>query len=73
MKWNEIPDADKVAVYQDLLIRLHTARWTGNHVGFAQIMDRIAAFSYARTNSNFEETDEEVDNRYVETFENLKH
>jgi len=57
----------EVQIYRDLLMQLHLYRWTGNTVKFSRLMDKIAAYSYARTNSNFHETDEEVDEKLEKT------
>lgn len=54
-------DKEKIEIYENLLISLHTARWTGNTKLFAGLMDKIGAYSYARTNSNgYEEEEEEL-------------
>jgi hypothetical protein len=54
---------DEVNIYRDLLISLHTARWTGNHEMLGFFLDKIAAYSYARTNSNGYEKEEEQQRR----------
>lgn len=49
-------------IYRQLLINLHTARWTGHTKKVNEILDAIGAYSYARTNTNegnFEQ--EEID------------
>ena len=52
---------EEVQIYRNLLINLHTARWTQNTKLFAKLMDKIGAYSYARTNSNgYEEEEEEL-------------
>ena len=43
---------EELAIYRHLLIRLHTAAWTGNYEVVRDLMDRIGKYSYARTNSN---------------------
>ena len=43
---------EELTIYRSLLIRLHTARWTGNTKRFNEILEAIGAYSYARTNSN---------------------
>jgi len=53
-------DKEKINILSSFLIRLHTARWTGNTKMFAELMERIAAYSYARTNSNGFEDEEEL-------------
>ena len=61
---------EQVSIYNSLLISLHTARWTHNHEQFAEIMDKIGAYSYARTNSNgYEEEEKE---QQLRTLLNLK-
>lgn len=42
----------EVQIYRRLLINLHTARWTGNKKVFNALLDKIALYSYSRTNSN---------------------
>jgi len=60
-------DGERVEILTGILIDLHTARWTGNQLMFAYHLDKIAAFSYARTNSNAYETDEEEDKKLERT------
>lgn len=50
---------DEVNIYRSFLVSLHTARWTGNTVMFGLLMDKLAAYSYSRTNSNGYEKEEE--------------
>lgn len=61
---------EELNIYRDLLISLHTARWTGNSKKVIEILDKIGAYSYARTNSNGHEKEEEK-NR-IRTLLNLK-
>ena len=61
---------EKVRIYESFLISLHTAQWTGNQKRFAEMINKVGAFSYARTNSNGDEEYEEY-NRHA-TFEALK-
>ena len=42
----------ELEIYRRLLIRLHTARWTGNAELVNKLLNRIGEYSYARTNSN---------------------
>ena len=43
-----------------VLIDLHTANWTGNQARFAFILERIGAYSYARTNGWMDDEAEET-------------
>ena len=43
---------EELKIYRDILIHLHTCRWTGHHESVVKILDRIGEYSYARTNSN---------------------
>lgn len=54
---------DEVNIYRSLLINLHTAAWTGNEEMISFFMDRIGAYSYARTNSNGYEKEEKQQRR----------
>jgi hypothetical protein len=42
----------ELEIYRNLLIRLHTARWTGNTELVKVLLDRIGEYSYVRTNTN---------------------
>jgi len=64
-------DKEKYNIVSSFLIRLHTAGWTGNTKQFAELMERLAAYSYARTNSNYGDADEEEERRYERTLLNL--
>ena len=48
----KITQKRELEIYRSLLIRLHTARWTGNIEMVKQLLDRISDYSYARTNTN---------------------
>jgi hypothetical protein len=61
---------EELEIYRRLLIRLHTARWTGHHETVLEILDKIGAYSYARTNSNGDWKQEERDR--IRTLLNLK-
>jgi len=50
--------------FKDLLISIHTCRWTGNSDRFVAYLDAIAAYSYAHTNSNLGDTDDKWDKAY---------
>jgi hypothetical protein len=52
---------EELAIYRRLLINLHTARWTGNRLKVDDLLDKIGAYSYARTNSNGDFEQEEQD------------
>jgi len=57
-------------ILKKLLINLHTARWTGNYEMVENLLNKIGQFSYARTNS-FEESSEETEQREIQTLLNL--
>ncbi|MFA5153066.1 MAG: hypothetical protein WC554_10935 [Clostridia bacterium] len=60
---------EELRIYRQFLIRLHTARWTGHTEIVKDLLDRIGAYSYARTNSG---GDEKQENRQkIETLLNL--
>lgn len=64
-------DKEKIIIYNNFLISLHTARWTYNEKLMGELLDRAAAYSYARTNSNGWETDKELDEKYEYTLRRL--
>lgn len=45
-------EKEELLIYRRLLIRLHTARWTGHDELVEDLLNRIGEYSYARTNSN---------------------
>lgn len=47
----KISQKEELRIYRDLLITLHTCRWTGNNEKVVKILDKIGYYSYARTNS----------------------
>lgn len=47
-----VTQEEELKIYRNLLIRLHEASWTGNAKMFSKIMNAISDYSYARTNSN---------------------
>lgn len=61
----KVTKEEELSIYRNLLIKLHTARWTGNQKMFAEIIEKIGAYSYARTNSNAgnEEAEKELMDR----------
>ncbi len=46
---------NELEIYRNLLITLHTARWTMNQPRVIEILDAISTYSYAHTNSNGDE------------------
>lgn len=54
---------EEVDIYRRFLINLHTARWTGNDLSFAILMEKLSAYSYSRTNSNGHYKEEEQQER----------
>jgi len=57
-------------ILSNVLINLHTCRWTGNMEKFWKLIEKIGEYSYARTNSNGHEEEEEIIRK--ETLRNLK-
>jgi len=60
---------EELEIYRKFLIDLHTCHWTGNKEGLHKRMDRLAAYSYSRTNSNGDWEQEE--RQMIETLLNL--
>jgi hypothetical protein len=54
-----LTEKEELEVYRRLLIHLHTCRWTGHSEKVKEILDAIGNYSYARTNSNDDEKQEE--------------
>ena len=48
----KITEQEELEIYRNLLINLHTARWTMNEKQVIKILDAIGIYSYARTNSS---------------------
>ena len=48
---------DKEKFFTNLMIDIHTCRWTGNMDRYGAYMAAIATFSYAHTNSNIGDED----------------
>lgn len=61
---------EELKIYRRLLIRLHTARWTRHTELVEDLLNRIAAYSYARTNSNAGNYEQEEKDR-IKTLLNL--
>ena len=61
---------EELKLYRELLITFHTLNWTGKHDKLKKLVELIAAYSYARTNSNGDEKQEKRDQKV--TLENLK-
>lgn len=55
----KITQKEELEIYRNLLIKLHTARWTGNSESVMRILEAIGQYSYSRTNSNGFEKEEE--------------
>jgi hypothetical protein len=55
---------DKEKFFKNLMIDIHTCRWTGTMDRYAAYMDAIAAFSYAHTNSNMSDEGDKIDRAY---------
>ena len=54
-----LTEKEELQLYRSLLIHLHTCRWTGHSEKVKEILDAIGNYSYARTNSNGDEKQEE--------------
>ena len=54
----------KESFFTNLMIDIHTCRWTGTMDRYQAYMDAIAAFSYAHTNSNECDKDDKEDRAY---------
>lgn len=53
-------DKEQINIYNNFLIRFHTAAWTHNSESLKECFNKMAAYSYSRTNSNgYEEEEEE--------------
>lgn len=62
---------EQLNIHNEFLIKLHTASWTGNKNEFTKLMTKLAAYSYARTNSNEWETNKEEKRKYERTLKGL--
>lgn len=58
-----ITEKEELKIYRNLLINLHEASWTGNAKKFSKIMNGIGEYSFARTNSNPGNEEQEEKNR----------
>ena len=45
-------EKEELKIYRNVLINLHESSWTGNAKKFSKIMNAISDYSFARTNSN---------------------
>ena len=50
---------NQVKIYNNFLIDLHTANWTGNMVKVKELLLKVGRYSYARTNRTGDEKQEE--------------
>ena len=50
---------EELLIYRRLLINLHEADWTGNVDKVVKLLKKIGDYSYARTNSNGDEQQED--------------
>jgi len=57
---------DKEKFFTNLMIDIHTCRWTGTMDRYGAYMAAIATFSYAHTNSNISDEDDKLDKAYDE-------
>jgi hypothetical protein len=62
-------EKEELAIYRRLLINLHSAIWTCHHDKVKDYLKRIGDYSYARTNGNGFEKEEEQ--RRIQTLLNL--
>ena len=71
MRMKKPTQKEELKIYRDLLIHLHTCRWTHHNDDVIKILDRIGEYSYARTNSN--EGNDRYERRHqIQTLLNLK-
>ena len=54
----------KEKFFHDLLITIHTLRWTGNSKKLIQLLEAIGAYSYAHTNSNITDEEDKCERAY---------
>lgn len=54
----------KELFFHNMLIDLHTFRWTMNSVAVVAILDNIGAYSYAHTNGNAGDDDDKEEKAY---------
>jgi hypothetical protein len=57
-------DKEKVQFFHNMLIDLHTFRWTGDGDKVVRVLDAIGGYSYAHTNSNYGDDDNKYDRAY---------
>jgi hypothetical protein len=57
-------EKEKVNFFNDMLINLHTFRWTGDGEKVMRVLDAIGGYSYAHTNSNVYDDDDKSDRAY---------
>jgi hypothetical protein len=57
-------DKEKIYLYEQFIISLHTAKWTGNGKRFVDLLMNAQRFSYSRTNST---GDDEHDQHMMKT------
>ncbi len=57
-------DKEKLNFFHDMLINLHTFRWTGDGDKVVRVLDAIGGYSYAHTNSNFFDEEDKIDRAY---------
>ena len=57
---------EKERFFHELLITLHTYRWTGNEKKVIKILDMIGDYSYAHTNSNEGDEEDKCEKAYEE-------
>jgi hypothetical protein len=67
----KVTQKEELSIYRNLLIKLHTAIWTGNNDSVKRILKAIGEYSYARTNSNFG-MEKEEEQKCIRTLLKLK-
>ena len=64
-------DKEKISIYNNFLISLHTSIWTGNNDKVREYLKRVERYSYARTNSSEGTTADEEEELLERTLINL--
>jgi len=63
-KPKQYTDKEKVNFFHNMLIDLHTFRWTGDGEKVMRVLEVIGGYSYAHTNSNVYDDDDKSERAY---------
>lgn len=63
-KPKQFTDKEKVNFFHNMLIDLHTFRWTGDGEKVKRVLDAIGGYSYTHTNGNFYDDEDKYDRAY---------